>query len=141
MEVQKVIKKYKVLQTVSYPHPTLGTFVIEAGDTLEQCIDDPNCYSNGLALVTEGNILSAKKGFFKLIKPYLRKKPILQIMNISALSEEKLAEFKKQWLEWSRKPHTYQVINEQPVYISITNRISRKKKKKLKKNGLFRIKL
>lgn len=141
MQIQKATKKYRVLQTVSYPDPVLGTFVIEAGDILEQCVDDPNYYSNGLALVTERNILAARKGFFKLIKPYLRKKPILQIMNVSSLTEEKLAEFKKQWLEWSNKPHTYQIINEQPVYITITNRVPRKKKKKLKKNGLFRIKL
>lgn len=141
MEIQKITKRYKILQTISYPHPTLGTFVIEKGDILEQCIDDPNYYSNGLALVTEENILSAKKGYFKLIKPYLRKKPILQIITLNSLSEEKLVEFRKRWLEWSSKPHTYQIINEQPVYISIIKRVPRKKKKKLKKNGLFRIKL
>ncbi len=67
--IVKQTKKYKVVKNVSYQHELLGTFVIEAGDILEQCIDDKDYFSNGLALVTEANILCRVPEFFVLDQP------------------------------------------------------------------------
>ena len=72
MTLVRQLKKYKVLQTISYPDPQLGTVAIEAGDVLEECIDSPGYFSNGIVLVTQGNIDHRVGEYFELITPIIK---------------------------------------------------------------------
>lgn len=79
--IVKHTKKYRVKKAVSYPDPILGIFVLESGDVLEQCIDQPQYFSNGLALVTEANILHRVPEFFELIEPKVHQAIVIGLVD------------------------------------------------------------
>lgn len=129
-------KRYYVKETVSYPDPMLGTFVIEKGDVLEQCIDNPNYYSNGLAMVTIHNILHRVPQYFEPIKEIKKGLKVI-IIKKDTYSEEQKKIFLKHFEKLAHKTHAYLLMNGDPILVSIGGKFPRKMKKKFKKLNLI----